>query len=176
MIETERTLLRRFTLDDVEDGYQMNRDPEVRKYIVGEGETTRENVRMLIKNNTLADYEKYGFGRLAIIHKQDNRFIGFTGLKYLDDLDEVDVGYRLIREYWGQGLATEATRPTIEYGFETLGLKRIVAMALPENKGSIRVMEKLGMKFEKIITIDGYEAVKYVIDNPGADLAELSNG
>jgi len=103
---------------------------------------------------------------LAIIYKPDNRFIGFTGLKYLDDLDEVDVGYRLVREYWGRGLATEATRPTIDYGFEKLGLKRIIAAALPENVGSIRVMEKLGMHFEKKLIYDGHETVFYVIENP----------
>ena len=169
MIETERVLLRKFTLDDVDDAWEMNRDPEVRKYLLGEGEPTRDQVRKLIEQNTLGDYEKYGYGRLAVIHKADNRFIGFTGLKYMPDLDEVDVGYRLCRDYWNQGLATEATRPTIEYGFRELNLDRIIAMALPGNKASIRVMQKLGLTFWKNVIEEGVEAVCYKIEISGIE-------
>ena len=164
MIETERLWLRRFTLDDVDDACEMNSDPDVRKYILGEGKPSRDRVRELIEKNTLADYEKYGYGRLAIVHKADNRFIGFTGLKYLDDMQEVDVGYRLVREYWGRGLATEATRPTVAYGFNELKLDRVIAMALPDNKGSIRVMEKLGLMFWKEIEEEGHRVVCYKLE------------
>jgi len=161
--ETPRLWLRKFTLEDAEAAYQMNRDPEVTRYIVGEGKVTLEQTRQLIQHNTLADYAKYGYGRLAIVHKADHRFIGFTGLKFLEDLQEVDVGYRLHRDYWGMGLATEATRPTIDFGFNQLELNRIIALALPDNRASIRVMEKMGMQFEKTITEEGQEAVQYVL-------------
>lgn len=164
MLETERTILRRFTLDDVDDAWQMNRNPEVSRYIPGEGSPDRDQVRRLIEENTLADYEKHGYGRLAIIYKPDNAFIGFTGLKYLEDMQEVDVGYRLRREYWGRGLATEATRPTIAWGFRTLGLERIIAMALKENEASINVMRKLGLTFWKDLVEEGQAAVCYRIE------------
>ena len=164
MIETERLILRRFTLDDVNAAWEMNRDPEVTKFILGEGPPSRERVRELIEKNTLADYEKYGYGRMAIVHKADNCFIGFTGLKYLDDMQEVDVGYRLIRKYWGRGLATEATRPTVDIGFNDLKLDRVIAMALPDNAASVRVMQKLGMTFWKEIEEDGHPVVVYKLE------------
>jgi RimJ/RimL family protein N-acetyltransferase len=164
MIETERLWLRRFTLDDVDDSWEMNRQPEVRRYLPGEGGPSRQQVRRLIEENTLADYQKYGFGRLAIIHKADQRFIGFTGLKYLPDMDEVDVGYRLRREYWGRGLATEATRPAIAWGFQRLQLPRVIAMAMVGNKASIRVMQKLGMSYWKQIEEAGHAVVCYKLE------------
>lgn len=164
MIETERVVLRKFTLSDVDDAWAMNRNAEVRKYLIGEGEPSRDQVRRLIEQNTLRDYEKYGYGRLAIIHKADNRFIGFTGLKYLPDMDEVDVGYRLHRDYWGLGLATEATRPTVDFGFIELNLERIIAMAHPDNSASIRVMEKLGLTPWKSVVEDGFNVVCYRLE------------
>ena len=167
MMETERLILRRFTLNDVDAAWEMNRDPEVRKYILGEGEPSREHVRQLIEQNTLADYEKHGYGRLAIVHKADNRFIGFTGLKFLEDMQEVDVGYRLMPAWWGQGLATEATRPTVDYGFQELGLRRVIAMALPQNLASIRVMEQLGLGYWKEIVEDNHPVVVYKLEREG---------
>ena len=165
-IETPRLLLRPFTLDDIDASIELNSDPKVMQYIVGEGEPTRENVRSLIEDRTLLDYEKYGYGRHAIVHKADNRMIGFTGLKYLDDLKEVDVGYRLHSDYWRQGLAYEATQPTVDWGFNELGLKRIVAGALPGNAASIALMKKLGMHFEKTFLEEGHEMVMYAIEKP----------
>ena len=155
--------MRKFTIEDAGDAFEMNKHQEVRRYIVGEPEPTLDSIKQLIQNNTLADYEKYGYGRLAVIHKETGKFIGFTGLKYEEELDEVDLGYRLHPAFWGKGLATEAASPTVHYGFHKLNLERIVAGAIPENKGSIRIMEKLGMKFEKMIMIDGHEMVLYVL-------------
>ena len=162
MIETERIILRKFTLDDAEQAFKMSSDPAVMKYIIGERFESADQVREMIKKNVFGDYEKYGFGRLAITLKPSNKFIGFTGLKYNEDFKEVDIGYRLIKEYWGKGIATEASLSALNYGFEKLGLKRIVALAFEENIASIKVMEKLGMCFEKNMEVDGQEFVCYV--------------
>jgi RimJ/RimL family protein N-acetyltransferase len=166
MIETERLLLRKFTLDDAEAALEMNRDPKVMEFITWEGEATLESVRALIRDNTLADYEKHGFGRLAVIHKEDDRFIGFTGLKREPMLGEVDVGFRFKRAYWGRGLAFEATRPTIDYGFSILDLDRIVAGVAPGNDRSIRLLERLGLRYEKDIVLDGVAMRYYALDRP----------
>ena len=117
-----------------------------------------------IRKDVLGDYKKYGYGRWAVVHKQDARFIGFCGLKYLPKENEVDLGYRFIKAYWGMGLASESGKAALDYGFNELGLKRIVASALTDNVASIRVMEKLGMTFEKNFEEDGEKAVKYVIE------------
>ena len=99
-----------------------------------------------------------------MVYKQDDLFIGFCGLKYLPEEDEVDLGYRFVKAYWGMGLATESGKAALDYGFNELGLKRIIALALADNVGSIRVMEKLGMRFEKNFEEDGMKAVRYVIE------------
>lgn len=166
MFETERLILRKHTLEDVEDSYQMNLDSRVSQFTGDGGIQSREEIHKRIKEDVLGDYEKYGFGRLAVVLKSTGKFIGFAGLKYLDDMDVVDLGYRLIFDQWGKGLATEACKPIVEYGFETLKLDQIVAMVLPENKGSIRVLEKLGFQFEKMIMTEGLEAAYYVLDKP----------
>ena len=89
--------------------------------------------------------------RWAVVYKPHDRVIGFNGLKYLDDLQEVDLGFRLRVDYWGQGIATESSRAIVRHGFDRLGLERIIGLAMTENAGSIRVLEKAGMRYEEAI-------------------------
>jgi ribosomal-protein-alanine N-acetyltransferase len=77
------------------------------------------------------------------------QFVGWAGLAYLPEFDEIDLGYRFLLEYWGAGIATEASRAILTYGFDTLKLKKIIAIVMKEHKASIRVMEKVGMEFDK---------------------------
>lgn len=162
MIESDRLLLRWFTEDDIEPSYQMNLDPEVSKYTLDGGVHTLEEIRTIIHDNVFGDYKKYGFGRFAIVHKTHDLFIGFAGLKQLED-GEVDLGYRLRREYWRQGIATEASQMSLDYGFNTLGLSRIISMAHAENAASINVMKKLNFHFEKQIEEEGCPVVCYAL-------------
>ena len=83
------------------------------------------------------------------LEKASGAFVGFCGLKYLDNTSEIEVGYRLAKKFWGKGFATEAARASLHYGFETLGLDRIVAVVQPENAASCRVIEKIGLRYEK---------------------------
>ena len=112
----------------------------------------------------MADYRKHGFGRGACILKSTGEQIGFAGLKYLEELGEVDVAYRLLPAYWGQGLATEAALASVRYGFADLGLKRIIGLVMPENIASVRVLEKTGLRYAETITFWGHQFSKYVID------------
>jgi ribosomal-protein-alanine N-acetyltransferase len=91
----------------------------------------REEIHKRIEQNVMGDYEKYGYGRYAVILKETDEFIGFSGLKYLEELNEVELGYRFLRKCWGKGIATEAGRPFIEYGFGELGLKKIIGLVHP---------------------------------------------
>ncbi|SMP25379.1 Acetyltransferase (GNAT) domain-containing protein [Muriicola jejuensis] len=93
-------------------------------------------------------HKTYGYGRWATILKNGEHFMGCSGLAYLFEFEEIVVVYRFLPEFWKRGLATEATRAILAYAFEELKLKRIVAIALTENRASIRVMEKTGMKFD----------------------------
>ena len=148
-IETERLLIRPFTLDDIEAAYAMNLDAEVSKYTGDDGVVSKKEIERRITEDVLGDYQKHGFGRLAVEWKKENKFIGFTGLKYLEDLDEVDLGYRFLKAYWGMGIATESASACLDLGFNTLGLNKIIAMVLPKNIASIRVLEKLHFNYEK---------------------------
>ena len=149
LIETERLLLREITLDDKEDLFRLHSDPEVQKYTGEPVVRSLEEIENAIERR-IVHYKKYGFGRWATILKSGNHFVGWAGLAYLPEFDVVDLGYRFLAEYWGLGIATEASKAILEYGFNQLGLKEIVAIAVKENKASIRVMEKVGMEFDKL--------------------------
>jgi ribosomal-protein-alanine N-acetyltransferase len=95
--------------------------------------------------------------------RSSDEVIGVTGLTHLDDGPEVEVGYRFLNRCWGRGYATEAARASIAYGFSELGLDRIVAVTLPKNIASRRVMEKCGMSFVGVMHVYGSAQVKYAI-------------
>jgi len=160
-IETERLLIRPFKMEDIEPSYKMNLDAEVSRYTGDGGVVSKKEIERRIIENVFGDYEKHGFGRLAVELKGENKFIGFTGLKYLEDMDEVDLGYRFMKEYLEQGIATESAKACLNLGFETLELNKIIAMVLPENIGSIRVLEKLNFEYEKDIIEDNQLAKIY---------------
>jgi len=149
IIETERLLLRKITLDDKEELFKLHSNPEVQKYTGEPVVETIDEIENAIQSR-INDYKKYGYGRWATFLKNEMQFVGWAGLAYLPEFDEIDLGYRFLPTYWGKGLATEASKSILTYGFDILKLKKIIAIAMKENKASIRVMEKIGMKFYKI--------------------------
>lgn len=155
-LETDRLILRESVVADAPDLFEMNSDPEVLKYTGDVGFTSVEETEELIRN--YKDYAKYGYGRWTTIVKATNEVIGFCGLKYLEDIHETDLGYRWKRKHWGKGYATEASLACLQYGFEELSLQQIVAQVLEGNGASIRVLEKLGMTYWKVLDTE---------ENPG---------
>ena len=183
ILETERLLLREFDETDAAAFYPLGSDPAIIRYTgdPGGGLQSVEHALEILRSHPLADYGKHGFGRWACLHKADGRLIGFAGLKRLEELGEVDVGYRLLPAYWGRGLATEASRAAVDYGFTRLGLPRILGLVDPKNAASVRVLEKLGMTFVGMIEFRGQSAARYQIDAPagcraGPGTAELRSG
>jgi len=155
IIETERIILRCFLRTDLEAVYAFNSNWEVMKYtgdiIVKSLDQAKEIITSVWEN----DYAKYGYGRWAAVDKATNEVIGFAGLKYLPELDEVDIGFRFLPEYWNKGIATEVSKEIIKYGFELLNLNRIIGIAMEPNIGSQRVLEKIGLSLYKIDEYDG---------------------
>jgi ribosomal-protein-alanine N-acetyltransferase len=142
-LETERLIMRPFEIKDAPLLFELNSDPDVTQY-VGEGAyETVEQVEAFIRSYN--QYEKYGLGRLNMFTKTTGEYIGWCGLKYLADRNEVDIGYRLLKQYWGKGYATESAKANLNYGFNTVGLERIIGMAMKENTASINVFKKLGL-------------------------------
>jgi len=159
---TDRLTLRAMTEDDAEAFYRLNSNAEVMRFTHEPLMPSVEAARNAIAS--YPDFDRYGYGRWGCFLKAGGPMIGFCGLKYLPEFDAVDIGYRLLPEFWGRGLATEAARATIAFGFDTLKLKQIIALTIAENAGSIRVLEKIGMRLEGEVAYDGVTPLKYVID------------
>ncbi len=144
--ETARLTLRLQTYEDAQNLVEMNSDPEVVRYT---GDGYLKNIieaRTLLEERVFSQWQKYKMGRFAVTLK-NGTFLGWCGLKYFPETDEVDLGYRFMKKYWGKGYATESSRASLDYGFKTLNLDRIIAKAMPNNKDSLKVMQKLGMTF-----------------------------
>ena len=163
ILETDRLLLREYVEEDAEAFFELNSDPQVLRFVPDKALPNVEQARQILIDHPIADYQKHGFGRGACILKSTGENIGFAGLKYLEELGEVDVAYRLMPAYWGQGLATEAALASVRYGFADLGLKRIIGLVMPENIASIRVLEKTGLRFVETVTFWGHQFSKYMI-------------
>ena len=160
IIETERLILREFNINDYKEVYEFGSNLEVQRYTGDKIIESLNDAKELIKNVWYKDYKKYGYGRWAVIYKPENKIIGFAGLKYLPEFNETDIGFRFLPEYWGKGLASEASYEIIKYGFEKLGLEKIIGIALAENIGSCKVLKKIGLTFYKIDDYDG-DGVEY---------------
>ncbi|MAX70003.1 MAG: GNAT family N-acetyltransferase [Flavobacteriaceae bacterium] len=148
IIETKRLILRPVTLSDTQDFFELDSNPKVHLYL-GNNPVKHINESVLMVRNILDQYKSNGIGRLAIIKKDTDEFIGWSGLKYEQQLREdfsyYDLGYRLKEQFWGNGYASEAALASLEYGFKKLKLKEICAAALVENLASNFILNKIGM-------------------------------
>jgi RimJ/RimL family protein N-acetyltransferase len=149
MLETDRLIHRELTHDDLEKLIEMRSEDDVIKYLGGR---KLQNPEAITKRMDfyIGCYEKYGFGMNAMIWKETGEIIGWSGLQPLGETGEIEVGYGMIKEFWKRGIGFETANAWLNYGFNQANLERIVAVASPENTGSWRIMEKLGMKREKI--------------------------
>lgn len=153
IFETSRLYLRQFTEADAPLLVQLNSNPEVLKYLHEPLLETEEQALHVLQNIILPQY-KNNLGRWAIHLKSNNEFIGWCGLKYRAELNEIDLGYRLMQQFWGKGYAFEAAKHTVDYGFNQLHLKTIVGRAHIENAGSLRILENVGLQFIKEEVVD----------------------
>jgi ribosomal-protein-alanine N-acetyltransferase len=160
-IETERLRLRIVCRNDLDDLAGLFADPDVVKYI-GDGKPSSRAEAAKAVDSMTAHWQNHGFGRWIAINKTNGAFIGFGGLRSLFGTPEVV--YHLTKKNWGQGFATELARAALRFGFEDRGFDRIVAITKPPNLASIRVMEKLGMQFEKHAQYYDLDVVQYTIE------------
>jgi RimJ/RimL family protein N-acetyltransferase len=145
--ETARLRLRRWRDDDLDAYARICADPEVMRYLSAGTPFTREQSSEQM-HGFVEHWRTHGFGLWAVDHLGDDRFIGFVGLSTHTWFPGVEVGWRLDRDYWGRGLATEGAAASLRFGFEELGLDRIVSIHQPANVASRRVMEKNGLSFD----------------------------
>jgi len=165
IIETNRLLLRTFSESDANLIYELNLDPDVTRYTHDPIKDLAQAAEILEKV-IIPQYVLYNHGRWAVHVRSSLEFLGWCGLKYRSELNEIDLGYRFKKEGWGKGYATEAAWASIQYGFEKIGLQRIVARAEIDNIASWKVLEKCGMTYIGDEEVDGYPVKTYEILNP----------
>ena len=164
ILETSRLKLRYLTIRDKEALVPILSDAEVMRYSLI-GVHDRRQIRQFIEQRLLS-YLEYGFGLYALVYKPNQELIGYCGffIQPIEQQKEVEIGYRLAKKYWGQGLGTEAAKAVLEYGQQRFNFKRFVCLIDPENVRSIRVAQKLGMKLEKKLIYHGLDVQMYSLN------------
>ncbi len=146
-LETPRLELRPLALSDVDAIYAYRADADVMQYMGGADRSIGDSREALEK---YCRYQRmYGFSRWAMVHKETGEFVGDSGLLPMDGTQEFELGYRLAKEFWSMGLATECGRAWLDAAFTRFGLRTVIAFADERHTASLRVMQKLGMKFDK---------------------------
>jgi len=168
-IETRNLILRPVTKADSKDFFEMDSNPAVHRFLGNNPVKTIEQSEAMIAS-ILEQYKTFGLGRLALILKDTNEFIGWSGLKYEQNLrkefDYYDLGYRLKEQFWGNGYATEAALASIDYGFKDLKLKEICAAADFNHLVSNYILKKIGMQPHGQFTFEGDLCNWYTLHNP----------
>jgi len=164
ILETSRCYLREFRPTDAVSIVALNQHPDIFRFTTDPPFNSVEEAHAFLESYPA--YRTNGFGRWAIILKDTMEFVGWSGLKYIKSENEVDVGYRLLPQFWGMGLGPETGAACIRYGFE-LGLKRIVARVHKENYRSQRVSVKLGMQYECDLMYNDIPWMNYCINSTG---------
>lgn len=157
--ETERLILREIVQEDLESMFELDSDPEVHRFLGNHIVTDRKETERIIAF-VRQQYLENGFGRWAMAEKSTSRFIGWCGLKRVKETvnnhsDYVDLGYRILRPYWGKGFATESAQASLNYGFETLHLDEIFAAAQTGNLASNKILTKTGFRLIETFHYDG---------------------
>ena len=157
LLETNRLIIENFNNSDVPGWAKIENDADVRRFVDGKtlslkqaGEYVESNIRQ---------YQTNGYGKYAVRLKEKRTLIGMCG--FLKEPYGIDFGYRYSKDSWGKGLGFEAAKEVLNYGFSELGLDKVVGLTAEQNYGSVRILEKLGFKFEEKFLFNNTKAFKY---------------
>jgi RimJ/RimL family protein N-acetyltransferase len=153
VLETDRLQLRMLSLDDAEFILRLLNEPSFIQNIGDRGVRTIDDARAYILKGPIASYEKFGFGLWIVETKSTGLPVGICGLLKRDVLEDVDIGYALLPEFWSQGYAFESASGVMAYAREKLGSKRVLAVVNPDNQSSIRLLDKLGFQYERVVRL-----------------------
>jgi RimJ/RimL family protein N-acetyltransferase len=155
ILETERLSLRKITMDDALFMLDLLNQPSFIQFIGDRGVRTLDDARNIIAKRYIEAYERLGFGIYLTLLRDAQTPIGICGLVKRDGLDDVDVGYAFLPQYWSKGYASEAASAVLDYARNTLGIRRVLGITTPDNASSIRVLERVGLKFERMVKLPG---------------------
>jgi RimJ/RimL family protein N-acetyltransferase len=150
VIDTPRLTLHRLTTDDADFILELLNEPSFLRYIGDKGVRTRADACQYILAGPMASYERFGFGLYRVEEKDGGEPIGICGLLKRESLEDVDVGFAFLPAFWSNGFAFESASAVLAHGRRTWGLKRILAITSPDNEPSIRLLAKLGFRFERM--------------------------
>ena len=153
--ETQRLILRPLQKDDSAFIFRLVNEPSFLNNIGDKGVRNLEGAWQYILQGPMKSYEQNGFGLWCVVLKDSLTPIGICGLVKREGLDDPDIGYAFLPEFWKQGYAVEAAAQTLIFAKENLGIHRVVAITSPDNIPSIRVLNKLGLQFEKMVMLPG---------------------
>lgn len=153
ILETDRLILRQLSTDDAPFILELLNEPSFIQNIGDRNVRSIDDACAYILNGPVASYAKNGFGLLLVVLKETREPIGMCGLIKRDTLEDVDIGYALLPKFWSRGYAVESALAVKAYAKDVIGLKRLIAITDPANKGSIRVLEKIGLRFEKMVRL-----------------------
>ena len=166
-VQTARLLLRRWHDDDLKRLVALFGDPCVARYLSVEGRPWPRERTVEVFEHFRRQWRDSGFGPWAAVDKRTGRWLGQIGLNELPSWpgpDKIEVGWELDPSVWGRGLATEGGRAALTYGFEVVGLERIISVARADNAASRRVMDKCGLIFQEELSHKGALVVWYALD------------
>ena len=152
-LETARLTLRRLEFEDATFIVRLLNEPSFLENIGDRGVRSIEDAHRYMREGPMAMYEQFGFGLWHVMRKSDSAAIGMCGLLKRDNLPDVDLGYAFLPEFWGAGYALEAAGAAVRHGAGKYGLKRVIAVVSQGNDGSIRVLEKLGFRYERMFAM-----------------------
>jgi RimJ/RimL family protein N-acetyltransferase len=155
VLETERLVLRHLDAGDAAFIFELVNDPDWLRYIGDKSVRNLDDARAYIANGPVAMYGRVGFGLYCVELKGTARPIGMCGLIKRDTFDDVDIGFAFLPAFRACGYAAEAAQATLAHGFATIGLRRIIAITSPDNAASARLLEKVGLRFERMLAIPG---------------------
>lgn len=151
ILKTERLILRLQTTDDAPFILELVNDPSWIQFIGDRGVKTVEEAARYIENGAIRMYEQFGFCLYVVEKTEDQTLIGICGFVKRDNLEDVDIGFAFLPDYWGKGYAYEAASAVLAYGLDTLEFNRIVAITTQDNHASAKLLERIGLQFEKVI-------------------------
>lgn len=152
-LETERLLLRDIRVDDAPFMLELLTEPSFIHFIGDKGVRTLDETRQYILDGPIDSYERHGLGMYLVILKETGEATGISGLVKRETLDDVDVGFAFLPRFWSRGYAYESTAAVMSYARGTLGLDRILGITAADNASSIRLLEKIGLRFDKMIRL-----------------------
>lgn len=152
-IETDRLVLRRLNVDDAQFILTLLNEPSFLRYIGDKKVRNVEGARQYILNGPIASYERHGFGLGLVELKESQTPLGICGLIKREELPDPDIGFALLPDFWNKGLAFEAATAVLQDGRQRLNVQRVLAITSLDNDASIKLLERLGFTFQKIITL-----------------------